>query len=73
MRNLVLLATPVDFSQMGAMVAAVRDGRLDTAELLDETGNVPADALYRASTCRRRRRRSRVCHAAREPLEQRVR
>lgn len=45
-RNLVLLATPIDYSQMGAMVAAVRDGRLDTDALLDETGNVPPDALY---------------------------
>jgi polyhydroxyalkanoate synthase subunit PhaC len=45
-RNLVLLATPIDFSQMGAMVAAVASGRLDTDDLLDETGNVPADALY---------------------------
>jgi len=45
-RNLVLLATPVDFAAMGAMVAAVREGRLDTNDLLDETGNVPADALY---------------------------
>jgi polyhydroxyalkanoate synthase len=45
-RNLVLLATPVDFQAMGAMVAAVREGRLTTDELLDETGNVPADALY---------------------------
>ena len=31
---------------MGVMVAAVRDGRLDPDELVDETGNVPADALY---------------------------
>jgi poly[(R)-3-hydroxyalkanoate] polymerase subunit PhaC len=45
-RNLVLLATPIDFSHMGAMVAAVLAGRLDTPELLDETGNVPPDALY---------------------------
>jgi polyhydroxyalkanoate synthase len=45
-RNLVLLATPIDFSQMGAMVAAVASGRLNTSDLLDETGNVPADALY---------------------------
>ena len=45
-RNLVLLAPPIDFSQMGPMVAAVASGRLDTAELLDETGNVPPDALY---------------------------
>ena len=45
-RNLVLLATPIDYSQMGAMIAAVAAGRLDTKDLLDETGNVPADALY---------------------------
>jgi polyhydroxyalkanoate synthase len=45
-RNLVLLATPIDFSQMGPMVAAVESGRLGTDDLLDETGNVPPDALY---------------------------
>jgi poly[(R)-3-hydroxyalkanoate] polymerase subunit PhaC len=45
-RNLVLLATPIDFSCMGAMVAGVLAGRLDTEDLLDETGNVPADVLY---------------------------
>jgi len=45
-RNLVLLATPIDFTAMGAMVAAVREGRLNTEDLLDETGNVPAAALY---------------------------
>jgi polyhydroxyalkanoate synthase len=45
-RNLILMASPVDYSEMGAMVAAVRDGRLDVDELVDETGIVPADALY---------------------------
>jgi polyhydroxyalkanoate synthase len=45
-RNLVMLATPVDFSEMGPMVAAVKEGRLDPDHLLDETGNVSADALY---------------------------
>jgi polyhydroxyalkanoate synthase len=45
-RNLVMLATPVDFSEMGPMVAALVEGRLDPDELLDETGNVPADVLY---------------------------
>jgi polyhydroxyalkanoate synthase len=45
-RNLILLATPLDFDEMGAMVAGVREGRLDTDDLLDETGNVPADVLY---------------------------
>ena len=45
-RNLVLMATPVDYDEMGVMVAAVKAGRLDPEELVDETGNVPADALY---------------------------
>ncbi len=45
-RNLVLLATPVDFSEMGPMAAALVEGRLNADELFDETGNVPADVLY---------------------------
>src|SRR3954464_10443918 len=45
-RNLVLMATPIDFQAMGPMVAALRDGRLDADDLVDETGNVSADALY---------------------------
>ncbi len=45
-RNLVLMATPVDFNEMGAMVAPLREGRLNADELIDDTGNVPADALY---------------------------
>jgi polyhydroxyalkanoate synthase len=45
-RNLILLATPVDYEEMGVMVAPMREGRLDPDELLDETGNVPAEALY---------------------------
>jgi polyhydroxyalkanoate synthase len=45
-RNLVLMATPMDYDEMGVMVAAVKAGRLNPEELVDETGNVPADALY---------------------------
>jgi polyhydroxyalkanoate synthase len=45
-RNLVLLATPVDFSAMGPMVAALQEGRLEADDLVDESGNVPADVLY---------------------------
>jgi polyhydroxyalkanoate synthase len=45
-RNLILMATPVDYSEMGAMVALLREGRLDPDQLIDDTGNVPADALY---------------------------
>jgi polyhydroxyalkanoate synthase len=47
-RNLVLLASPVDYSEMGVMVAALLEGRLEPEELLDENGNVPGDALYAA-------------------------
>jgi polyhydroxyalkanoate synthase len=46
-RNLILMATPVDYTEMGAMVAAMREGRLDPEDLIDETGNVPADVLYK--------------------------
>jgi polyhydroxyalkanoate synthase len=45
-RNLILMATPVNYDAMGAMVALLREGRLDPDELFDDTGNVPADALY---------------------------
>ena len=45
-RNLVLMATPANFDEMGAMVAAMREGRLNPEDLIDDTGNVPADALY---------------------------
>jgi polyhydroxyalkanoate synthase len=45
-RNLLLMATPLNFDEMGAMVAAVKEGRLDPDDLLDETGNVPAGVLY---------------------------
>src|SRR5204862_3174727 len=45
-RNLILLATPMDFAEMGSWVAPILEGRLDPDELVDETGNIPADALY---------------------------
>jgi polyhydroxyalkanoate synthase subunit PhaC len=45
-RNLVLLATPLDMAQMGPMVAALIEGRMEPEQLIDETGNVPADVLY---------------------------
>jgi poly[(R)-3-hydroxyalkanoate] polymerase subunit PhaC len=45
-RNLVLMATPIDYRAMGPMVAAIAEHRLDADDLIDHTGNVPADALY---------------------------
>jgi polyhydroxyalkanoate synthase len=46
-RNVVTMATPVDFSALGATVGTIREGRLDADDLLDETGNVPPDLLLR--------------------------
>jgi polyhydroxyalkanoate synthase len=47
-RNLVLMATPVDFDGMGAITGLIRDGRLDPEDVLDETGNVPPEAVENA-------------------------
>lgn len=40
-RNLVMMATPIDFRPLGVMPKLLREGRLEPEELLDETGNVP--------------------------------
>jgi polyhydroxyalkanoate synthase subunit PhaC len=47
-RNLALMATPVDFTGMEAITALVRAGRLEPDELIDETGNVPPEAVENA-------------------------
>lgn len=44
-RNLAVMATPIDFSKLGPMAAMVKQGRLDADDLIDETGNVPPDAI----------------------------
>jgi polyhydroxyalkanoate synthase subunit PhaC len=44
-RNLAVMATPIDFTRMGPMVTMVQEGRLGPDDLVDETGNVPADAV----------------------------
>ena len=44
-RNLVTIATPVDFDPLWASTALVKEGRLEPEVLLDETGNVPPDAV----------------------------
>jgi poly[(R)-3-hydroxyalkanoate] polymerase subunit PhaC len=47
-RNLVLMATPVDFDGMGAITGPVREGRLDADDVIDETGNVPPEVVENA-------------------------
>jgi polyhydroxyalkanoate synthase subunit PhaC len=45
-RNLILMATPLNMDAMGPMVAALKEGRLEAEDVVDETGNVPAGILY---------------------------
>lgn len=46
--NLAVMATPIDYEHMGPMISMVGDGRLDPADLIDATGNVPAEAMLRS-------------------------
>lgn len=44
-RSFVTIAAPWDFRQMGALIDALRDGKLDPDELLDATGNLPGPVV----------------------------
>ncbi len=43
--SMLLLATPVDFKELGPAVRMLANGRVDVDDLVDETGNVPPDTL----------------------------
>jgi polyhydroxyalkanoate synthase subunit PhaC len=47
-RSLVTMATPVAFGEMGLFSRMFEEGRLDPADVLDETGNVPPDVMRNA-------------------------
>jgi polyhydroxyalkanoate synthase len=47
-RNLVVMATPIDFRHLGTLIDALADGRIDPESVVDRTGNVPG-ALVRQS------------------------
>jgi polyhydroxyalkanoate synthase subunit PhaC len=47
-RNLVLMATPVNFNGMEAVTSLVREGRLDPDDIVDHTGNVPPEVVENA-------------------------
>ena len=44
-RSLAVQAVPVDYEHMGPMATMMQEGRVDPAQLVDATGNVPADVL----------------------------
>jgi len=52
-RNLILMATPIDYDAMGLIAGLVREGRIDVDSVIDDTGNVPADAIRRAFRLRK--------------------
>jgi polyhydroxyalkanoate synthase len=46
-RNLAVMATPVDFSGTGGALQALVGGGIEIDDILDEDGNVPAEAVHR--------------------------
>ncbi len=46
-RNLAVMATPVDFSTVDGVLRVFTRGRLEPEDVLDHTGNVPAQSIYR--------------------------
>lgn len=49
-RDLVVMATPIDFSQLAGVLQALARGRVEIDELVDHTGNVPAESVYRSAS-----------------------
>jgi polyhydroxyalkanoate synthase subunit PhaC len=47
-RNLVVMATPIDFQQFEGLVKALERGQLEVDDVIDDTGNIPPDVVYRA-------------------------
>ncbi|MGH2761671.1 MAG: alpha/beta fold hydrolase [Thermoleophilaceae bacterium] len=47
-RHLAVMATPIDFKRLEGVVRALDRGSLHVDDLVDHTGNVPAEAVYRA-------------------------
>lgn len=52
-RSLSVLATPVDFTKMGTMATLLAEGNIDPRDLLDPSGNVPADVMFNGFRMRR--------------------
>ena len=73
-RNLILMASPVDYSAMGAMIAAVREGRLEPRRTRRRNRERPCGrALQRLLHAGADEASHSIRNAAREPVERRVR
>lgn len=49
-RNLTVMATPIDFSHLAGVMQSLGRGRIAIDDLVDHTGNVPADSVYRSAS-----------------------
>ena len=73
-RNLMVMATPCDYREMGFMSNMFRDGRLNPEDVVDETGLVPASALDEGfQSLKPTDVRHRAGQLLPEPVERRVR
>jgi polyhydroxyalkanoate synthase len=45
-RNLVTMATPADFHELGAVTAVFEEGRLEASDVIGADGNVPPDMFH---------------------------
>ena len=45
-RNLITMAMPVDFTELGVLSGVFKQGRLEPDFIIDETGNVPAAMMH---------------------------
>lgn len=52
-RNLVVMTTAIDFSELGPITEALQDGRVPLTSVIDESGNVPANVIETAFKVRR--------------------
>lgn len=52
-RSLSVLATPIDFSAMGTLTSLLSEGNVAPQDLLDPTGNVPAEVVLNGFRIRR--------------------
>jgi polyhydroxyalkanoate synthase len=50
---LVTLATPVDFTHLGVLIDALREGRISPDSVLDDTGNLPGSVVRQSFKSRK--------------------
>lgn len=46
-QNLVVMAAPIDMDKIEGLIRALQRGDMEVEDLLDDSGNIPADAVYR--------------------------